>query len=76
MLNLYHTALKCRFSIVSANIKISKVRFSYAPPHYTANALQANVLAFFFFGFSRLFPEITDFQTKNPTKSLDLTGSL
>lgn len=70
----FHNAFKRHFSGVQSNITISRVRYFPAPPNKTANALYINVLAFFFFGFSRLFPEISDFLTKNPAKSHDLGG--
>lgn len=69
-----HNALKGHFSGVKPIIPIARVRYFPAPPYKTANALYINVLAFFFFGFSRLFPEISDFLTKNPAKSHDLGG--
>ena len=69
-------ALKCRFSRENMTDEISRVRYFPAPPFKTAYPLIISELAVFLFGFSRHFPEITAFQTKNPTKSLDLTGLL
>lgn len=57
-------ALKCRFSGEKVTNEISRVRFFPAPPFKTAFPLIINEIAVFLFGFSRLFPEITDFQEK------------
>ena len=69
-----HNAFKGRFSWVYQRGVFSRVRFPVPPPNKNTNALLINVLAIFVFSFSRLIPEIIDFQTKNPAKSLDMGG--
>ena len=70
--NLLHTAVEWRKSRVFRGDRIANIRIPTRSLSPTAISLIINDVAFFHWYFSRHFPDLIDFETKNRPKSRDL----